>query len=89
MTIQLADRNQDAQMKVSVDVLQRVYEAFQEGGDTTEGDFLDPESHLHFIDAYEMPLWNWSTERSAFERYVLELMLEQREINLDKEFSHR
>lgn len=55
-------------MKVSLEVLQRVYEAFQEGGDTAEGDFLDPESHLHFIDAFEMPLWNWSTERSAFER---------------------
>ena len=37
-------------------------------GQAGEEDFLDPESHLHFIDAYEMPLWNWSTERSAFER---------------------
>lgn len=62
-------RGLDAQMKVSLDVLQRVYDAFQnDGGQAGEEDFLDPESHLHFIDAYEMPLWNWSTERSAFER---------------------
>ncbi|GJE84193.1 epsilon DNA polymerase [Phanerochaete sordida] len=67
------NKQDDAQMKVSLDVLQRVYEAFQEGGDTTEGDFLDPESHLHFIDAFEMPLWNWSTERSAFERVLAPL----------------
>lgn len=57
-------------MQVSLDVLRRVYETFQNGGDTGQGedDFLDPESHLHFIDAYEMPLWNWSTEKGTFER---------------------
>lgn len=60
----------DAQMKVSLDVLQRVYDAFQEGNEAGENDFLDPDSHLHFVDAFEMPLWNWSAERSAFERYA-------------------
>ena len=57
-------------MKVSLDVLQRVYETFQNGDNNEEEGHsqLDPESHLCFIDAYEMPLWNWSTERSTFER---------------------
>lgn len=60
----------DAQMKVSLDVLQRVYETFQDGENNEEEGHaqLDPESHLFFIGAYEMPLWNWSTERSTFER---------------------
>lgn len=64
-------------MKVSLDVLRRVYNVFQSGGggDAAGGaadddDFLDLDAHLHFIDAYDMPLWNWSTERVAFERYV-------------------
>ena len=60
----------DAQMKVSLDVLQRVYDTFQDGGDAGDSDYMDPDNHLHFIDAFEMPLWNWSTERSAFERYA-------------------
>ena len=56
-------------MKVSLDVLQRVYDAFQEeNNETGESDYLDPEGHLFFVDAFEMPLWNWSTERSGFER---------------------
>ena len=57
-------------MKVSLDVLERVYETFQNGDNNEEEGLsqLDPESHLFFIDAYEMPLWNWSTERSTFER---------------------
>ncbi|KAI0347310.1 epsilon DNA polymerase [Trametopsis cervina] len=61
----------DAQMKVSLDVLRRVYDAFQSNGDTGgagDDDYLDPDSHLHFINAYDMPLWHWSTERTAFER---------------------
>ncbi len=57
-------------MKVSLDVLQRVYDAFQNSGDTGGGeeDFLDPENYLHVINAFDMPLWHWSMERSAFER---------------------
>ncbi len=57
-------------MKVSVDILRRVYDSFQNGGDTgqVDEDFLDPENHLQFIDAYGMPLWNWSPEKGTFER---------------------
>lgn len=61
----------DAQMKVSLDVLRRVYDAFQTGGDGAGADddeYLDANGNLHFINAYEMPLWSWSTERVAFER---------------------
>ena len=62
---------------MSLDVLQRVYEAFQSNGESGEADddFLDPDKHLHFINAYDMPLWNWSTERMAFERYAIRLDL--------------
>lgn len=63
----------DAQMKVSLDVLQRVYEAFQgtgENGPQGQHELLDPESHLHIINAFDMPLWHWSHERSTFERHV-------------------
>lgn len=64
-------RETDAQMKVSLDVLRRVYEGFQgsDGQNQGEGERLDPEAHLYFIDAFKMPLWNWSPEKSAFERY--------------------
>jgi DNA polymerase epsilon subunit 2 len=58
-------------MKVSLDVLYRVYELLQNSTDTggsAEPDFLDPESHLFVIDAFEMPLWYWSAERSTFEQ---------------------
>lgn len=65
-------------MKVSLEVLQRVYDAFQEGNEAGESDFLDLDSHLHFIDAFEMPLWNWSTERSAFERYAQNVLIRYR-----------
>lgn len=63
-------------MKVSLDVLQRVYETFQSGGETGGGedDFLDPDNYLHLVNAYDMPLWNWSTERIAFERYGVSAM---------------
>ncbi|KAI0702873.1 epsilon DNA polymerase [Cytidiella melzeri] len=65
------NKQDDAQMKVSLDVLRRVYDTFQTGGDTDgqgDDDFLDSDSNLHVINAYDMPLWNWSTERTAFER---------------------
>ena len=59
-------------MKVSIDILQRVYDTFQNGGDTGQGedDWLDPDAHLHFVNAYDMPLCNWSPEKDAFERCV-------------------
>ena len=60
----------DIDSKVSLEILQRVYDAFQNGGEGGDGedDFLDPDAHLHFVDAFEMPLWNWSTEKGTFER---------------------
>jgi len=63
--------NVDATMKVKLEVLQRVYESLQDRGDHTqvEREVVDPESHLFFIDAYEMPRWVWSQERGTFERY--------------------
>lgn len=64
------NKQDDAQMKVSVDVLQRVYEAFQGSGDShsQEHELLDPESHMFVVNAFDMPLWHWSHERSTFER---------------------
>ena len=60
----------DAQMKVSLDVLHRVYETFQNGESdgVQEHATIDPDNHIFVIDSFEMPLWNWSTERSTFER---------------------
>jgi DNA polymerase epsilon subunit 2 len=57
-------------MKVSLDILQRVYETVQEQGNASndlDKEALDPESHLFFINAFEMPLWHWSPERGTFE----------------------
>jgi DNA polymerase epsilon subunit 2 len=63
----------DATMKVSVEVLRRVYAKLQDQDDDDEmhKDGLNPESHLFFVDAHEMPKWHWSNERGAFERYVI------------------
>lgn len=57
-------------MKVSLHVLQRVYENFQGSGDgqSEEQEILDPENHLFVINAFDMPLWNWSSERGTFEK---------------------
>jgi DNA polymerase epsilon subunit 2 len=59
-------------MKVSLSILRRVYEVLQDqgSGDVAETELLDPESHLHVVDAFEMPAWNWSHERGTFERYA-------------------
>ncbi|KDQ64598.1 hypothetical protein JAAARDRAFT_145515 [Jaapia argillacea MUCL 33604] len=65
------NKQDDAVMKVSLNVLQRVYEALQGstgGGGETDEETLDPESHLFFINAFEMPLWHYSPERTTFER---------------------
>lgn len=66
------NKQDDALMKVSVDVLNRVYQALQEQEARTEieQETVDPESHLYFIDAFDMPLWHWSHERATFEKYV-------------------
>ena len=60
----------DASMKVSVELLQRVYNALQEDGQRSDGEaeVVDPESHLFVIDAFEMPRWHWSIERGTFEK---------------------
>lgn len=58
-------------MKVSLDVLQRVYEAFQDqDNNDVDADVVDPEGHLHYINSFDMPLWNWSHEKGAFEMYA-------------------
>ncbi|KAH7914209.1 DNA polymerase epsilon, subunit B [Hygrophoropsis aurantiaca] len=64
------NKQDDAAMKVSLDILQRVYEALQDqGSNTGEADeLLDPDSHLFVIDAFDMPLWHWSPERGTFEK---------------------
>ncbi|KAK7695908.1 hypothetical protein QCA50_000547 [Cerrena zonata] len=62
------NKQDDAPMKVSLEVLQRVYETFQDADNNDAApDVVDPESHLHYINAFDMPLWNWSHEKSAFE----------------------
>ncbi|KAF8913996.1 epsilon DNA polymerase [Gymnopilus junonius] len=50
--------------------LRRVHESLQDQGDRTqvEKELIDPENHLFFIDAFEMPRWTWSVERGAFEK---------------------
>lgn len=62
----------DATMKVSLAVLERVYQSLQD--QTQRDDYteeqLDPEKHLFVIDAFEMPRWHWSGERGTFERFV-------------------
>ncbi|KZT12506.1 epsilon DNA polymerase [Laetiporus sulphureus 93-53] len=70
------NKQDDAQMKVSLDVLQRVYDTFQGSGSTSDSmvqDLIDPESHLFVIDAFDMPSWHWSNERSTFERATVPL----------------
>ncbi|KAF9485264.1 DNA polymerase epsilon, subunit B [Pholiota conissans] len=64
------NKQDDATMKVSVEILQRVYESLQDQGERTkvEKELIDPENHLYFIDAFEMPRWTWSSERGTFER---------------------
>lgn len=62
----------DATMKVDLEVLERAYEILQgirqHSGDMEEDELLDPDSHLYFIDAFDMPVWHWSIERSTFDR---------------------
>ncbi|PBL02412.1 epsilon DNA polymerase [Armillaria gallica] len=64
------NKQDDAAMKVDVEVLRRVYESFQDQDQRSEADVdtIDPEGHLFVIDAFEMPLWHWSVERGTFER---------------------
>jgi DNA polymerase epsilon subunit 2 len=62
---------EDAAMKVSIEILNRVYQTLQASGDQRtrkEDAYLDPEDHLHFVNSFEMPLWHWSPERGSFEK---------------------
>ena len=61
----------DAAMKVSVAVLQRVYQLLQgssTAASSVEQDILDADAHIFVVNAFEMPQWNWSPERSTFEQ---------------------
>ncbi|KAF8165254.1 epsilon DNA polymerase [Crassisporium funariophilum] len=64
------NKQDDATMKVSVNVLKRVYESLQDQGERSqqEKEIIDPENHLFFVDAFEMPRWTWSPERGTFEK---------------------
>ena len=65
-------------MKVSLDVLGRVYGNMRNQGDRSLEDSretLDPDSHLHFVDAFDMPLWHWSVERGTFEKWVTHTLI--------------
>lgn len=66
-------------MKVSIQILQRVYDTFQGGGDNSraESGFIDPDEHLRFINAHDMPLWNWSNEKGTFEKCVPSVVREE------------
>jgi DNA polymerase epsilon subunit 2 len=71
LALRLTFLRQDAAMKVSIEILNRVYQTLQASGDQRtrkEDAYLDPEDHLHFVDALEMPLWHWSPERGSFEK---------------------
>ncbi|KAK7056112.1 DNA polymerase alpha/epsilon subunit B-domain-containing protein [Favolaschia claudopus] len=71
------NKQDDATMKVSIGVLQRVYESLQDRGQRTDQgkEAIDPESHLFVIDAFEMPLWNWSSECGTFEKFPAPLTM--------------
>ncbi|KAF9464455.1 DNA polymerase epsilon, subunit B, partial [Collybia nuda] len=61
-------KQDDATMKVSAEILRRVYESLQDQGQRTdiEKELIDPESHLFIINAFDMPLWRWSQENGTF-----------------------
>ncbi|TFK75812.1 epsilon DNA polymerase [Pluteus cervinus] len=71
------NKQDDASMKVSLEILQRVYQTLQESGERSavERDIIDPESHLYFVDAFDMPRWHWSHERGTFERATAPLTM--------------
>ncbi|TFK23244.1 epsilon DNA polymerase [Coprinopsis marcescibilis] len=69
------NKEDDATMKVSIDVLRRVYEGLQDRGEDAhvQHEFIDPDNHLFIVNAYEMPRWVWSQERGTFERITTTL----------------
>jgi DNA polymerase epsilon subunit 2 len=58
---------------VSKEILEKVYESMQDATtDQLETDAnSDIENHLFFVDAFEMPWWQYSLERQTFEMYAI------------------
>ncbi|KAF8528943.1 epsilon DNA polymerase [Hysterangium stoloniferum] len=74
------NRQDDAEMVVRLDVLQRVYDTMQNSQRNDDDDGyrhnrFDLESQLFFIDAFDMPMWHWSAERSTFEKVSRKLSI--------------
>ncbi|KAF9008989.1 epsilon DNA polymerase [Cyathus striatus] len=69
------NKQDDATMKVSIEILRRVHESLQDQGQLAESEkeVIDPESHIFLIDAFEMPRWQWSYERGTFEKVNMPL----------------
>ena len=66
----------DANMKVAFHILKRVYDNLQnagENGTQKEDVSIHPDSHLFFVNAFEMPAWHWSQEKGAFEQWARRL----------------
>lgn len=65
---------QDCSTIVTRPLLVKAYESVIEKNSANTGvgeeEDIDPEHHLHFINAFEMPRWHFSHERQTFERYV-------------------
>ncbi|KAF8076498.1 DNA polymerase alpha/epsilon subunit B-domain-containing protein [Lyophyllum atratum] len=61
-------KQEDVDMKVNVEILSRVYESMRDPDQRPdmEKELIDPESHLFFINAFEMPSWHWSQENGTF-----------------------
>jgi hypothetical protein len=57
-------------MKVSKAVLERVFDTFQSSQDTSMagGVYLEPDANLHVLNAFDLPLWQWSVEKNGFEK---------------------
>ena len=58
---------------MSTEVLERIYDMMQlgaEGGSTQDLDEEDvnPDHYLHVIYAFDVPWWNFNSERKAFEK---------------------
>ncbi|KAJ7581093.1 DNA polymerase alpha/epsilon subunit B-domain-containing protein [Mycena floridula] len=63
------NKQDDATMKVSLQILTRVYESLQDQGQSSSMQaIIDPDAHFFLIDAFKMPLWHWSHERGTFEK---------------------
>ncbi|KAG5639271.1 hypothetical protein H0H81_004932 [Sphagnurus paluster] len=68
-------KQEDVDMKVDLNILQRVYESMQNQTERadTEKELIDPESHLFIINAFEMPSWHWSPESGTFTKVTTPL----------------